>query len=74
MVKKTKTFCEKCGKKTTHEIRLVDGQEKCVCLRCESPSEKDRMRDPTYIDPRERYSLRPDRAFEEDRMRIGRPF
>jgi hypothetical protein len=74
MAQKTKLYCEKCAKKTAHETRLVEGQENSVCIRCENPPEKNRMLDPWYIDPRERYSLRPDRAFEEDRIRIGRPF
>ena len=74
MAKKQKTWCEKCQKKTNHEPRIVDDKETYVCLRCELPKKENRMLDPTYIDPRERYSLRPDRALEEDRIRIGKPF
>ncbi len=74
MGKKVKIWCEKCQKKTTHERFVTDGQETCVCLSCKTPPEKDRMLDPTYIDPRERYSLRADRAIEEERVRWGRPF
>lgn len=74
MGKKVKIWCEKCQKKTTHERLIVDGQEACVCLRCTKLPDKGRMLDLTYIDPRERYSLRADRAIEEDRVRTGRSF
>ena len=75
MAKKEKMWCEKCQKKTIHEPRTVEDKEIFVCTRCDNPPvEKNRMLDPTYIDPRERYSLRPDRALEEDRIRWGRPF
>ena len=75
MAKKEKMWCEKCQKKTVHEPGTAGDKEIYICTRCEKPAvEKDRMLDPTYIDPRERYSLRADRALEEDRIRWGRPF
>ncbi len=75
MGKRTRSFCEKCGKKTIHEVHLEDNREISICLRCMFiPENKDRMLDPTYIDPRERYSLKPDRAIEEHRWYTGRPF
>jgi hypothetical protein len=65
-------WCENARKPFTNRAPL---KRETMLAPCEkSPAEKDRMLDPTYIDPRERYSLRADRALEEDRIRWGRPF
>jgi len=36
MAKRVKMYCDACGEPTTHERRLVDGNEQYVCLMCEA--------------------------------------
>ena len=76
MGKKFKSWCESCHKKTIHELCEIEGQEISLCLKCQGAlSDSKKMLDIVgYVDPRELYSLRADRALEEERIRIGRPF
>jgi hypothetical protein len=74
MARKLKLWCEKCKKDTLHETHIINDKEACLCMVCEAPPKKNRMLDPNYIDERDLYSLRADRASEEDRWRIGKPF
>ena len=75
MVKKSKIkmHCQICEKNTVHEIRIIDGQETCICLQCEGTQKAADNAAARYENQHKAKQYETDRAIEAERLRTFSP-
>lgn len=60
MGKRVRAYCNNCGEPTTHECRVVDGEETYVCLCCESGKSRSKEEIERIKKQRKGWAVRPD--------------
>jgi hypothetical protein len=71
--KRVRIHCQVCNKITVHEVRMVDGQESCICLQCAGIQKDGENALLRYQNRSESGKYETERAIEAERTRTFSP-
>ena len=72
-IKKVKMHCPVCNKTTAHEVRIENGEENCVCMKCDGIRKAGENAALRYRNSVETEKYETQRAIEAERMRTMSP-